>query len=203
MPITNILQENYTTISSPYQLKLPLDIEILIPANDPVRLLNAFVEEMNFSDLYYTYGRVRKNQASPRQLLKIMIYASMNQIYSTSRIETACQRDINFIYLLEGMPAPDHATLARFISLHLAQCFQKILAQMSSLFYELREILGKTIFIDGTKIEFRTNKYTFVWKKSVTKSMEKLFSKLTNLVQKCEEVFGLKIVYQDKISLPP
>ena len=178
-----------------------MDIEILIPANDPVRLLNAFVEEMDLSDLYQTYGRIRKNQASPRQLLKIMIYANMNHIYSTRRIETACQRDINFMYLLEGMPAPDHATLARFISLHLAQCSQKILAQMSSLFYELGEISGKTIFIDGTKIESRANKYTFVWKKSVTKSMEKLFSNLTELVQKCEEAFGLKIVYQDKISL--
>ena len=176
-------------------------MDILIPAKDPVRLLNAFVEEMDLSDLYQTYGRIRKNQASPRQLLKIMIYANMNHIYSTRRIETACQRDINFMYLLEGMPAPDHATLARFISLHLAQCSQKILAQMSSLFYELGEISGKTIFIDGTKIESRANKYTFVWKKSVTKSMEKLFSNLTELVQKCEEAFGLKIVYQDKISL--
>ena len=176
-------------------------MDILIPANDPVRLLNAFVEEMDLSELYQTYGRIRKNQASPRQLLKIMIYANMNHIYSTRRIETACQRDINFMYLLEGMPAPDHATLARFISLHLAQCSQKILAQMSSLFYELGEISGKTIFIDGTKIESRANKYTFVWKKSVTKSMEKLFSNLTELVQKCEEAFGLKIVYQDKISL--
>ena len=201
MSSTNILQENYTTISTPYQLKLPLDIEILIPANDPVRLLNAFVEGMELSELYQTYGRIRKNQATPRQLLKIMIYANMNHIYSTRRIETACQRDINFMYLLEGMPVPDHATLARFISLHLAQCAQKILAQMSSRFYELGEISGKTIFIDGTKIESRANKYTFVWKKSVTKAMEKLIIKLTELVQNCEEAFGRKIVYQDQISL--
>ena len=68
-------------------------MDILIPANDPVRLLNAFVEEMNLSELYQTYGRIRKNQASPRQLLKIMIYANMNHIYSNRRIETACQRD--------------------------------------------------------------------------------------------------------------
>ena len=34
----------------------------------------------------------------------------MNGIYSSRRIESACRRDINFMYLLEGKPAPDHAT---------------------------------------------------------------------------------------------
>ena len=53
-------------------------MEILIPADDPVRLLSAFVEGMELSDLYQTYGKIKKNQATPRQLFKIMVYASMN-----------------------------------------------------------------------------------------------------------------------------
>ena len=97
-------------------------MEPMIPADDPVRLLSAFVEEMDLSELYDTYDRVRKNQATPRQMLKIMIYASMNRLFSSRDIETACKRDINFMYLLEGMPAPDHSTIARFISLHLSAC---------------------------------------------------------------------------------
>ena len=94
----------------------------MIPSDDPVRLLSAFVEGMDLSDLYATYKRVRKNQASPRQLFKVMAYASMNRIFSSRDIETACNRDINFMYLLEVMSAPDHATPARFISLHLSEC---------------------------------------------------------------------------------
>ena len=54
------------------------EMELMIPADDPVRLLSAFVEGMDLTELYKTYDRVRKNQASPRQLLKIMIYAAMN-----------------------------------------------------------------------------------------------------------------------------
>ena len=91
-------------------------METMIPADDPVRLLNAFVEGMDLSELYATYDRIRKNQATPRQMLKIMLYASMNRLFSSRDIETACKRDVNFMYLLEGMPAPDHATIARFIS---------------------------------------------------------------------------------------
>ena len=119
MPLNKILQKDYTLSSLYYQIKLPLDVEILIPADDPVRLLSAFVEGMELSDLYQTYGKIKKNQATPRQLFKIMVYASMNRIYSSRDIETACRRDINFMYLLEGSPAPDHATFARFISLLL------------------------------------------------------------------------------------
>lgn len=88
-------------------------MELMIPADDPVRLLSAFVEGMDLSELYETYDRIRKNQASPRQMLKIMIYAAMNRLFSSRAIETACRRDINFMYLLEGMPAPDHATIAK------------------------------------------------------------------------------------------
>ena len=116
------LHSDYTTFRGFYQIKLPLEMETMIPADDPVRLLSAFVEGMDLSELYATYDRVRKNQATPRQMLKIMIYASMNRLFSSRDIETACKRDINFMFLLEGMPAPDHSTIARFISLHLSAC---------------------------------------------------------------------------------
>lgn len=201
MQTNKILQKDYTLSSLYYQIKLPLDLEILIPADDPVRLLSAFVEGMELTDLYKTYGKIKKNQASPRQMFKIIIYASMNRIYSSRDIETACHRDINFMYLLEGKTPPDHATIARFISLHFSQCSKKTLAEMADILYEMGEISGKSIFIDGTKIESAANKYTFVWKKAVTKNQARLFIKISGLVKECETLYGLKIVYHNEISL--
>ncbi len=176
-------------------------MEIMIPADDPVRLLSAFVEGMDLSELYATYDRVRKNQASPRQLLKIMIYASMNRLFSSRDIETACKRDINFMYLLEGMPAPDHSTIARFISLHLSACSKVLLSDVTSILYELGEISGKTIFIDGTKIESRANKYTFVWKKAVTKQQTRLLEKILSFIEECENLYGRKVIYNGTATL--
>lgn len=195
------LQSDYTKFQGYYQIKLPLSVETMIPADDPVRLLSAFVEGMDLSDLYATYDRVRKNQASPRQMLKIMIYASMNRLFSSRDIETACRRDINFMYLLEGMSAPDHATIARFVSLHLSACSKDLLADVSSILYDLGEISGKTVFIDGTKIESFANKYTFVWKKSVTKHQARLFEKILTFLEECEILYGIKVVYNGKATL--
>ena len=201
MQLNKIIQRDYTSFSLYYQIKLPLDLEISIPSDDPVRLVSAFVEEMDLSELYKTYGRIRKNQATPRQMLKLVIYAAMNRIYSSRDIRKACKRDINFMYLLEGMPAPDHATIARFISLHFSACAKVLLAQMSDLLYLLGEISGKTIFIDGTKIESAANKYTFVWKRAITKNQARLYTKLTSFVAECEELYGIRTVYHDQISI--
>lgn len=194
-----LLHKNYTLNEEGYQLKLPLNLETIIPADDSVRLLSQFVEAMDLTDLYSTYERI--NTVSPRTLLKIVLYSYMNGDYSSRSMELNCKRDINFMYLLEGKPVPDHATFARFRSIHFAPCAKRILAEMSNLFYELGEVSGETIFIDGTKIEACSNKYTFVWKKAVTKNQEKLLIKIAALIAECEQLYGIQIVHGDTVKM--
>lgn len=194
-----LLHKNYTLNEEGYQLKLPLNLETIIPADDSVRLLSQFVEAMDLTDLYSTYERI--NTVSPRTLLKIVLYSYMNGDYSSRSMELNCKRDINFMYLLEGKPFPDHATFARFRSIHFAPCAKRILAEMSNLFYELGEVSGETIFIDGTKIEACSNKYTFVWKKAVTKNQEKLLIKIAALIAECEQLYGIQIVHGDTVKM--
>lgn len=194
-----LLHKNYTLNEEGYQLKLPLNLETIIPVDDSVRLLSQFVEAMDLTDLYSTYERI--NTVSPRTLLKIVLYSYMNGDYSSRSMELNCKRDINFMYLLEGKPVPDHATFARFRSIHFAPCAKRILAEMSGLLYELGEISGETIFIDGTKIEACANKYTFVWKKSVSKNQEKLLMKIADFIDECEQLYGIQIVHGDTVKM--
>ena len=56
---------------------------------------------------------------------------------------------------------------------------------MTNFLYEIGEISGESIFIDGTKIEAYTNKYTFVWKNLKQKNMAKLLTKIADLVKEC------------------
>ncbi len=195
----NISQKNYSLNQSGYQRKLSLNLEIMIPENDSVRLLSQFVETMDLTDLYSTYERI--NSVSPRILLKIVLYAFMNGIYYSRLMELSCKRDINFMFLLEGAPVPDHATFARFLSIHFAPCSKRILAEMSNALFDLGEISGETVFIDGTKIEACANKYTFVWKKAVTKNQEKLLIKLADFIAECEQLYEIKIVYGNTVKM--
>ena len=199
MLLPNKLQKDYTLNEEGYQLKLPLNIETIIPEDDSVRLLSQFVEAMDLTDLYSTYERI--NSVSPRTLLKIVLYSYMNGDYSSRSMELNCKRNINFMFLLEGAPAPDHATFARFRSIHFAPCSKRILAEMSNTLFDLGEVSGETIFIDGTKIEPSANKYTFVWKKAVTKNQAKLLIKLADFGAECEQLYDLKIVYGDTVKI--
>ena len=199
MLLPTILQKNYSENSDGYQLKLPLNIKTIIPKDDSVRLLSQFVEAMDLTDLYSTYERIKS--ITPRTLLKIVLYSYMNGDYSSRSMELNCKRDINFMFLLEGAPAPDHATFARFRSIHFAPCSKRILAEMSNALFDLGEISGETIFIDGTKIEACANKYTFVWKKAVTKNQAKLLQKTANFIAECEQLYDIKIVYGDTVKM--
>ena len=73
MRLTKLLQKDYTKNLDGYQLKLPLNLETIIPDNDSVRLLSQFVAAMDLIDLYSIYERI--NSVSPRTLLKIVLYS--------------------------------------------------------------------------------------------------------------------------------
>ena len=197
----NTTIKNYTSNEKCFQLQIPMNFEFIIPDNDSVRLLSQFVEEMDLTCLYDTYSILKENQVTPRQMLKILLYAYLDTKYASRVIETACKRDVNYMYLLEGKPAPDHATIARFRSLHFAPCAKVLLTQCTQLLYELGEISGENIFIDGTKIEANANKYTFVWKRAVTKHQEKLGQKAAALVQECVEMYALKPIWQGRVKI--
>ena len=202
MQKTFTLQKDYSRLGGCRQLVLPLDVEYLIPSDDQVRLLSRLIDGMWLGDLYRTYQRTEKeNEPTPRQMLKIMIYAYMNHIYSSRRMEEACKRDINFMWLMEGKKVPDHTTFARFRTEHFAPCADEVMKEVTEFLYRSGEISGETLFIDGTKIEACANKYTFVWKKAVTKNLEKLLTKLAAFVESCEAVYGIKVVYRDRVQV--
>jgi transposase len=143
------LHKNYSLNQSGYQLKLPLNIETIIPEDDSVRLLSQFVEAMDLTDLYSTYERI--NSVSPRTLLKIVLYSYMNGDYSSRSMELNCKRDINFMFLLEGAPVPDHATFARFRSIHFAPAPNVFLLKCQMHFLTLVKFQGKPFLLTAQK----------------------------------------------------
>ena len=176
--------KNYTEFGEPYQLVLPLNLEGLVPDDDSVRLLSHELEDLDYTKLYQAYSAKGRNPAvDPKTMFKILTYAYSQTIYSSRKIETACRRDINFMWLLAGAKAPDHSTIARFRIGFLAEACEDLFYQMVRRLASAGELSQETVFIDGTKLEACANKYTFVWKKSVGKREEKMFRRIQDAVQ--------------------
>jgi transposase len=180
-----------------HQLVLPIETEIIIPKDDSVRLLNKVLEGLDYSTLYKTYSTYGRNPAiSPKTLFKILIYANLNDIQSSRDIEKACRRDINFMWLLQGQSPPDYSTICRFRKDRLKDCIEDLFYQFVVILKNLGEVQYKTIFIDGTKIEANANKYTFVWKKSISKFEAKLLEKIK------EKIKGINELLKKEYSVP-
>ena len=159
------------------------------------RLLDQIVEEMDLSQLERAYNvRGRKPATEPSTMLKILLYANMEGIYSSRKIRTACQRDVNYMWLLNGSAAPSHHEIARFRSQRLSECAEGLFFQLVGRLEGYGEIKYEHLFVDGTKIEANANKYSFVWKKSTTKyearNNKKLEEAVKTLCEKYEEPAG-------------
>ena len=191
--------QNSTMKVDSVQLIMNLNYEVLIPENDSVRLLSQIVEEMDLSGLNQVYSLFGRNSAvPPRIMLKIILYAYMEGIYSSRKIEKACHRDLNFKWLLSGYPAPDHNTICRFRKERLTFCLEDIYVQFVRQLHTRGEVKFENLFIDGTKIEANANKYTFVWRKSADKYHARLIAKIPDFLTKINNVFNTTFSLQSE-----
>ena len=172
------------------QIAVPFNYDVIIPEDDSVRLLNQIAEELDYRELYATYApEGRKPVAEPKTLFKIMAYAYMEFTYSSRKIEAACRRDINFMWLLAGEPVPDHSTINRFRKERLGVAMEGLFYQFVQKLCELGEVKYENIFQDGTKIEANANRYTFVWKKAVEKNESKMLLKVQALAEEIIKIY--------------
>ena len=180
-----------------------MNLEIIIPSDEPVRLLNAVLEELDNRKPTATYSRKGRIEYSPRLLFKVVLYACCRGIYSSREIERACRENVNFMYLLEGQNGPDHNTIARFRSRHLPEAVEDLLQQMVQLVGVHGEISFEesAVFIDGTKIEANAGRYTFVWKTRVSKDQEKLGNKIVTELPLLLEKAGVGIAVPKQITV--
>ena len=172
-------QEQYKTTVENNQLVLVLISEILLPEDAPVRVTSSQLEELDYRKLYEAYSsRGRISVTDPRVMFKVMVYGYQCGIYSTRKLEEACQYRVDFMWLLENGKAPDHATLSRFRTGRCAEAIEDLFYQYVHLLECQGETDHKSVFIDGTKLESQAGRYTFTWRgraeKNLTKTKEKV-----------------------------
>ena len=174
---------------TPNQLVLfPQRIDEDIAGNDPVRIVNAIVDSLNLESFKKLYKERGRSPYHPRMMLKVILYAYMNNIYSCRRIEKLLLRDIHYIWLA-GYEKPDFITINRFrnrVKSEINNIFTQVVLLLSSKGFITLDVE----YIDGTKIESKANKYTFVWRKSVEKNRTKLMKKISVLLAQVDDVIA-------------
>ena len=77
----------------------PQTLDEKIEKNSPVRLVDALINSLDLSKIINLYKEKGRSPYDPVMLLKVIVYAYMNNVYSCRRIENLLDRDIHFIWL--------------------------------------------------------------------------------------------------------
>lgn len=163
------------------QIVLPLDLEIKLQNNDIAFHVHHLVESIP----HEAFEPFLRNEGCPayhpRMMLKIILCAYTQSVFSGRKIEALLKDSIRMMWLAQGYE-PSYRTINRFrvqpeVKELIRQCFVQFRCQL----VQEKLIDQEAIFIDGTKIEANANKFTFVWKKSIEKYQEGLIEKSNQL----------------------
>lgn len=198
----NDLKVVFKTYDQSQAMLLPPSLDELIAANHPVRIVNAVLDRIDMEPLLKKYKAGGTSSFNPRMLLKVLVYAYINNIYSSRKIEEALQQNIHFMWLAAGSK-PDHNTINRFRSERLKDVLRAIFTQVVSLLAEEGLLNIKELYVDGTKIESAAGRYTFVWGKAIKTSQARIKTQLDELWAYAQSVAAIEAQDIDPTDFDP
>jgi Transposase and inactivated derivatives len=170
------------------EVLFPERIDKDISPDAPVRLVSGVIDSLDISGIRKLYKACGRSPYHPKMLLKVIIYAYMNNIYSCRKIESSLKRDVHFIWLA-GYEQPDFVTINRFRN-RVRHEINNVFTQLVLLLNTKGLVTLDVEYIDGTKIESKANKYTFVWRKTVEKNRAKLLDKIRVLLSQVDDAIA-------------
>jgi transposase len=137
----------------------PECLEDWICEDNPVRVIDVFVDELDLADLRFdgvdpeVTGRPSYH---PSVLLKLYIYGYLNRVQSSRRLEREAGRNVEVMWLT-GRLVPDHKTIADFRKDN-GPAIRKVCAQFVALCRSIGLLTQASVAIDGSKFKAVNNR---------------------------------------------
>lgn len=180
--MTTLSKVRFKEITSQQTVLFPSNISDKIAANHPVRIVNHIVNQLNIDDVLSGYKGGGTSSYHPRMMIKVLFYSYFCNVYSCRKIEKLLKENIHFMWL-SGNNTPNFRTINDFRGKRLKHKIQSLFAELVRLMAELGYVSLDVQYVDGTKIEASSNKYSFVWKGSVEKYKSKLDEKIKSVLK--------------------
>ena len=188
-------QKQYT----PKQGRLPVYIADILDICDPVLTFDQIMEEIEVEQYLkpetniWHLGRPRYNRVN---MLKTVLFGFMEMGYASRRnLEEQCKIKIRYMYLMD-YARPSYRSFSYFINEEIEGSIEDVFAAVMEYIIREDHVDLQHVYIDGSKFEANTNKYTWVWKKATEKSRYRLFDKINKEIAAINEelsVIGFKI----------
>jgi transposase len=138
---------------------LPECLDDWIDEDNPVRVIDAFVEALNLAGLGFAGVEPEvtgRPSYHPSVLLKLYIYGYLNRVQSSRRLEREAGRNFEVMWLLSRL-VPDHKTIADFRKDN-GLGIRKVCARFVELCREMGLLANASVAIDGSKFKAVNNR---------------------------------------------
>jgi transposase len=153
----------------------PEALEDWIGEDNPVRVIDVFVDELDLGGLGFTRAEAEATGRPgyhPSVLLKVYIYGYLNRIQSSRRLEREAGRNVEVMWLT-GRLVPDHKTIADFRKDN-GPAIRKVCARLVELCRTLGLFAAASVAIDGSKFKAVNNRDRNFTRAKMKRRMEQI-----------------------------
>ena len=132
---------------------LPDALDDFVGAENPVRVINAFVDGLALADFGFTRSTPAETGRpgyDPRALLKLYLYGYLHRVRSSRRLERETQCNVEVMWLVRRL-TPDYKTISDFRTAHAA-ALPNVFRAFTVVCRQLELFGAELVGIDGTKL---------------------------------------------------
>lgn len=179
----------------------PPAIEDFVPSDHPARFIREFVEVCLSGEKVKLEWREENGEGRPPYaaalLFRVWLYAYLNGITSTRKVEAACRDQVGMMWLA-GLHTPDHNTLWRFWKAN-RKTIRQVFRQSVQLAWEAGMVSMTLHAVDGTKIQARASTRR-TWRR---KELEKFLSHVDQKIAALEQILEGEGDAGQSYQIPP
>jgi transposase len=149
-------------------------------------MVNKAVEKIELNILLKEYKGGGASSYHPKMMLKILVYAYCEKVYSSRRIAKALRENVNFMWI-SGGNTPDFRTINDFRGSRMKGVIDEVFTSVIEYLIEGGYVKLENYYLDGTKIEANANKHKIVWAKSNTNYQKRVREQIKNILAEIEK----------------
>lgn len=165
---------------------LPPSLRDFVDESHPAHLINDLVDLLDLSVLEAHYGNLGQPAYHPRLMMKVILYGFTVGVFSSRKLQRACQENLAFKYLA-GMETPAFKTFIEFRQRHRGD-MKAVFLQTAKLARQLGLARLGAVALDGSKVEANTSKHKAMSYGRMQQEEAKLKGEIEGLLKRAQAV---------------
>ena len=176
-----------------------ISLEQMVEEDSIARVIDAFVDMLDLEELGFSYYKLNKEGRPPfhpSTMVKIFFYGYQNGIRSCRKLEAACKRNVEMMWLVHGQQ-PHYKTIANFRK-NNPDSFKKTFRYFVAILKEWKLVEGKTIAIDSFKIRAQNSLKNNFNERKVKRHLDYIDKKIAEYEDELDKEFNQDV--EDKLE---